>query len=481
MKFLNRQLTFKDFLYKTIKYIPLHLKKYIAWVINEWRKRNETEELISLMNGSERDFYIILKKNLARTLCKSYKKVSYWNSFSQLKNVNKKNCFEILQSMPTLTKDIIREQGEKMWQDGKSPENAGTGSTGGTTGSPLLFLRGHNAEDTHQPALYEYITGIKYKGNLDKFGIIVSFDGARPSEEDVKKNIYWLEDYNSGIYGTVDFCSFYLNDESAKYYIDKLNELKPYVIRGYSNAILSMAQFVEKFGGLTIAPKGIYVTSEYCSKESMIYISNAFGCNVYGQYGQSEACLFAWTKPNDDTYYCSPYYGYVEVLDENNNQVEVGEIGEVVVTAFYRTYEQPFIRYRTGDLVKYGGTKNGIVCLSGLKGRKGEYIVGKNSKIIQLVGFIDIHYLKCKDKILSYQIEQNEPGKVVFRIVKSYDWTAIDEEEIRKLLAIREIDVDFEYPKEIPLTSKGKRKNIIQNIKGIKLYDSVCPNNPIYL
>ena len=439
---------------------------YITEKISESRKEKETEGLVSLMNGSEKDFNIILKKNLARTLRKSYKKVPYWNSFSQLKSVNKKNCFELLQTLPTLTKDIIRDQGKIMWQNGKSPENSVTGSTGGTTGSPLLFLRGHAAEDTHQPALYEYMTGIRYKGNLDKFGKIVSFDGARPSEEDVKRNAFWREDFNSGIYGSVDFCSFYLNDENAKYYIDKLNELKPYVIRGYSNAILSMAQFVKKYGGLNFSPKGIYVTSEYCSKESMIYISNAFGCNVYGQYGQSEACLFAWTKPNDDTYYCSPYYGYVEVLDENNKQVEIGEVGEVVVTAFYRTYEQPFIRYRTGDLVKYGGAKNGIVCLSSLKGRKGEFIVGKNSEMIQLVGFIDIHYLNCKDKILSYQIEQNEPGKIVFRIVRSGDWDLSDEDEIRKLLSIRKIDVDFEYPKEISLTAKGKRKNILQNVRG---------------
>jgi len=366
MIILGRRLTFREFLYKSIRYLPLHSKNYIKRKTDEYRKEKEIKNLIRIMKGREKKYNTILASNLARTLRKSYKKVPYWHSFSQLKKVNKKNCFELLQSLPTLTKDTIREQGKNMWQNGKTPENSGAGSTGGTTGTPLIFLRGQNAENTHQPALYEYMTGIKYKGNLDKFGKIVSFDGARPSEEDIKKNIFWREDYNSGIYGTVDFCSFYLND-NAKYYIDKLNELKPFVIRGYSNAILSMAQFIEMYGGLNFSPKGIYVTSEYCSKESMIYISNAFGCNVYGQYGQSEACLFAWTKPNDDIYYCSPYYGYVEVLDKNNKQVEIGEVGEVVVTAFYRTYEQPFIRYRTGDLVKYGGAKKRYCLLVWLK------------------------------------------------------------------------------------------------------------------
>lgn len=469
MRFFGRQFTFKTFLVKSLKYIPVHLMNYVKDKINERDKErlnNEIAELVKIMQGLSVCMGDGLRNNLARTLRNAYKKVPYWHTFSQLRNVDEKNCFEILQSLPTLTKDTIREQGENMWQKGKTPENSVTGSTGGTTGTPLLFLRGYNAENAHQPALYEYMTGMKYDGNLDVFGRVVSFDGTRPSEVDASNGVFWrVRDGGSSVYGSVDFCSFYLNDDNAKCYIQKLNELKPFVIRGYSNAILSMAQFIEKYGGLDFAPKGIYVTSEYCSKESMLYISNAFGCNVYGQYGQSEACLFAWTKPNDDTYYCSPFYGYVEVLDENGKQVEVGEIGEVVVTAFYRTYEQPFIRYRTGDLVKYGGINNGVVCLSELIGRNNDFVVDKNKKKIMLSGYLDIHYFKCKDKVLSYQIEQNEPGKVVFRIVKSDDWTTSDEDEIRKLLAIRGIDVGFEYPKEIPLTAKGKRKNIIQNCK----------------
>ena len=53
---------------------------------------------------------------------------------------------------------------------------------------------------------------------------------------------------------------------------------------------------------------------------------------------------------------------HVEVLDENGQHVKEGETGEVVVTSF-SNYVMSFIRYRTGDLVEYGGKKNGIVIL----------------------------------------------------------------------------------------------------------------------
>lgn len=438
-------------------------QKFVKQVIHTLNTK-ETKSLLHIMKGSEKDYTNILKKNLARVLRKAYKKVPYWHNFSQLKTANKRNCLDVLSALPVLSKEIIRAEGNNMWQKGCSPDNSITGSTGGTTGSPLLFLRSYAKEDTHQPALYEYMTGLSYEKHLTGFGRIVGFGGTRPSEDKLKKHIFWTENFNSDIYDSVTFCSFYMTDENIKYYIARLNELQPYVIRGYSNAILSMAKFIEKYGRLSFCPKGIYVTSEYCSKESMLYISKAFGCNVYGQYGQNEACLFAWTKPNDDTYYCSPYYGYVEILDENGKHVKEGEVGEVTVTAFFKSYQQPFIRYKTGDLVKYGGTKKGIVCLSELIGRNNDYIVDSEGDKIMLSGYLDIHYFHCKDKINSYQIVQNEKGRVIFKIVKTADWKDSDEEEIRQLLAVRNIKVDFEYPLEIPLTAKGKRKNIVQNI-----------------
>ena len=68
--------------------------------------------------------------------------------------------------------------------------------------------------------------------------------------------------------------------------------------------------------------KGIYVTSESVDEKQMIEISVFFDCGVYGQYGHSEACVFAFTKHNKTRYYCSPLYGYVEVVDEDGGRVK---------------------------------------------------------------------------------------------------------------------------------------------------------------
>ena len=452
------------FIKKSLTYIPRHI--YYFWH-NDYIK-NIT---LKCMKNPEGVFYEnILRKNLVGRLKYAYKNVPYYSQFNQLKDVNKENVFETLESLPLLSKDIIRQQKDKMYSNIINLEFCGKGSTGGTTGKPLTFYRSNpSTEVAHQMALYEYMTGIPYKHHLDKKNAIVAFDGVRPTEGNIENNIFWTF-HKAGIYGSVDFCTLYMSESNLMYYFDELNKIHPLVIRGYSNAILKMAKYIKAHNlKLDQPPKGIYVTSEYCSKVSMQFISDAFNCNVFGQYGQTEACLFAWTKPNDDTYYCSPFYGYVEVLDHNGNNVKTGQLGEVVVTAFGGDV-MPFIRYKTGDIVKCGNSirsenfKTGIISLSALLGRKNEYIVDSCGQSIPLVGNIDIHYLNCKDKIIQYQIQQSQPGLIHFIIIKTNEWTQSDEDEITNLFKINNIKVIYEYVENIPLTKNGKQKAIIQNI-----------------
>lgn len=451
----GRDRSFWEIMYKGITFIP----KRLYWYYHD--EKIYREFLRVLRGGADVREENVLRDNLLKTLKRAHSRVPYWRKFSCLEGITRENVFERLSQLPLLDKDIIRSEGARMHVE-KDLTGNGVGHTGGTTGKPLDFYYGRADENSHQRALYEYMTGMAYKGNLDKMGAIVGFGGTRPSEACVKKHIFWVQ-FEPGIYGSMEFCTLYMQRENMPSYIDKLNEVRPLVIRGYSNAILNMAHAIEEHGGLDFAPKAVYVTSEYCSLDSMKYISKVFQCPVHGQYGQNEACHFAWTKPNEDIYYCSPYYGYVEVLDDRGNPVDAGEMGELVVTAFGNDV-QPFIRYRTGDLVRYGGIENGVVRIDKLVGRNNDYLINSEGDKIYASGIIDIHYLKCQSKIHQYQIEQEKKGEIIFRIVKNEDWDEVDEDEIRNLLVIEKITPDFEYVETIPLTQRGKERHIIQHI-----------------
>lgn len=454
-------MTICEFIRKSIFFIPNKFYNYYESPDSKYEHR----ELKKIMkNNSSKNYTLVIKRRLVKILKNAYKNVPYWKMFDCLRKVNTINVFKTIQKLPILNKQIIRENGPDMWKAGCNLENTGSGTTGATTGIPLKFLYDSAHELSHQKAFYEYITNMKFS-ELDKNGRIVSFDGTRPSDEELENNIFWKIREN-GIYGSYSFCCFYMNDEKLPLYIEKLNELQPFVIRGYSNAILNLAKYLSKnIDKMHFSLKAIYITSEYCSKENMLFISDIFNCNCYGQYGQSEALHFAWTNANNDEYFVSPFYGYVEVVDDNGNHVKEGEIGELCVTSLSNN-NQPFIRYLTGDRVTYGGTKNGIVTITNLQGRKADYLISSDNEKYYTVGWLDVHYMKNTNAIKSYQFEQNEKGKVLIRLVINEELakkTSI-EDEFKKLLSLHNFTCSFEYLNEIPLTKRGKQKIVIQNI-----------------
>jgi phenylacetate-CoA ligase len=77
-------------------------------------------------------------------------------------------------------------------------------------------------------------------------------------------------------------------------------------------------------------------------------IQKAFGCSVTDTYGCSEGVMIAAQKDLDYYYIMSPHV-YLELIDDDGNEVSDGELGFVVVTRL-DAFSMPLIRYYTGDL-----------------------------------------------------------------------------------------------------------------------------------
>lgn len=77
-------------------------------------------------------------------------------------------------------------------------------------------------------------------------------------------------------------------------------------------------------------------------------ITEAFGCRVFDTYGTTEGTMIAAQKDMDYYYIITPHV-YLEILDENDNEIPDGKIGKVVVTRL-DGYAMPLIRYANGDL-----------------------------------------------------------------------------------------------------------------------------------
>lgn len=459
----NKEITVKTFLLKSILFIPRKINVYLFHP--DQKKNFMKEEIKRLHNAFENGKYKKIQKiegNRLKAILKIARKQSpYYGEIILKKYLS--NSRENLKNIPLLSRNILIEKGDSLIVRNVTKIPHSELSTSGTTGIPLKFIRSPDYELSHQLFLYQYMTSLK-KIDLTK---IISFGGMYLNDEVLKNNIFWSPRTPDNIYGYCNFSSFYINKNNLKYYIREMEEISPYIIRSYPSALLL---FCDLCSELKIKPKvnikGIYLTSENVTKEQMDKISIFFNCGVFGQYGHSEACVFAFTKKNDTKYYCSPLYGYVEVVDELGNQVNIGETGQVCVTSFTNK-AQPFIRYLTGDLAEYGGKYNGFTVLNKLIGRTQDYILNKeNKKLYIIVGEFSECFLPAINNVKYWQAIQSQAGTMILKIVPKDNYSKKDENEIREVMNKSKVEItDFQYVDEIPLTKSGKRKYIIRETK----------------
>lgn len=230
------------------------------------------------------------------------------------------NSMEIIKSLPLLDKNIIRHQEKNVYSDEITDNWKVWLNTGGSTGEPLHFpalYKGLPVEGVCQMMLY-------MKMGYQWGDIIVSFDGCRIKDEDRSRNIYWQMGNANFPFGKKNFSTLYLDNNSVKYYWEELKRTKPAFIRGYPSGIMEMCKLAMNTGiVMDLKLKGVYLTSESFTQDEKNFISSYFKCPVYGQYGHTESSIFAIQNPADEVYYCSPIYGYTEVVDQKGQHVNI--------------------------------------------------------------------------------------------------------------------------------------------------------------
>jgi phenylacetate-CoA ligase len=186
---------------------------------------------------------------------------------------------------------------------------------------------------------------------------------------------------------------------------------------------------------------------------------------VIGQYGHTEACVFGYTVDDSFTYYCSPLYGFTEIIGEDDIHVKEGEEGEIIVTGF-SSFGFPLIRYKTGDRAIYGGCSDGIVILKKVLGRTADYLINiENIKVLLTALIFGQHY-SAFSRIKRWQIIQDKIGWVSIIIEKEKGYGNDDELEIQESFQrIGKINTVFKYDNSFIKSKNGKMKFVIQNLE----------------
>ena len=138
--------------------------------------------------------------------------------------------------------------------------------------------------------------------------------------------------------------------------LELIGALKPTVVMGMSSFALHLANTANA-AGIDLRASGvqkIICSAETLSQAKREKLQRMWGAEVYDVFGMSEAGLMGAENAAHDGIHIWTDLFHVEVIDpDSGRQLPHGEVGTFCVTPLWTNHATPFLRWNSGDLVRY--------------------------------------------------------------------------------------------------------------------------------
>lgn len=444
---------------KFIKKRPDFIKRaFYSIVPFRYRYGSDFRHTFNFLNKSQNWDIEELKRyqlnELSCLLVHAYENVPYYRDVFNNLGVHPLDIrsTEDLGVLPILTKDIIRENADRLVDETLDKSKLVKFNTSGSTGDKLNFygsddmfkkeaafvlraFRSHGADMYDEPSIW-----------LRRY---VPSDG----------KTLWNYDYElKRLY----MSAYHMNKRTVRSYVDEINDSRIRTLVGYPSSIYILACFVEDFGLHLPWVKAIHVASEKVLPEWKDKIESVLSIRVKAHYGQMEKVSFFYQTRHSDHYTEALEYGVTEF--EKNEETEENTL---IGTGFLN-YAMPFIRYKMNDtaqLLDTSGHFEGLPeTVSDFNGRCDDILTSIDGSKIPGVNFYTMMY-KIKG-VKMFQIAQVQKDFVHAFIVPEPDF--FDEktkEQIKKGLKERlgDINIKIRVVDEIARSKKTGKIRCILN------------------
>ena len=387
-----------------------------------------------------KEFQLTGLKNI---LLHSYQNVPYYSDlFNKIQfNPEEIKSFDDIKIIPYLTKDIIRENFNKLISVKKVKGGCYTTNTSGSTGEPLKMLLDYESFFKENAFIYYYRKKLGYQFG-DK---LVTFRGVNFGEK------YWR--FNP-INNETIFSPFKLSKKTLEIYLKKINAIKPSYFNGYFSSIYFFAKLLsESNQSLSFRLKGIFLSSENINEAERLFVEDFFKVKTLTFYGHTERCVIAQEFAHNE-YSFDPYYGYTEQIKTKDNSYEIVGTGFLNET-------MPLIRYKTDDICL--DTNKDTVTIAGRRNIN-DYLIGIND---EKISNSSLHFLgDILGAVSKYQFIQEKKGDAVLLLVPDKNFIMSELALIRKEIDKKMrgiINFEIKLDEKVVLTSRGKFQMFITN------------------
>jgi phenylacetate-CoA ligase len=196
-------------------------------------------------------------------------------------------------------------------------------------------------------------------------------------------------------------------------------------------------------------------------------IERAFGAQVANEFGSRDVGFTAHETPEAQMLLLSENI-ILEVLGPDGLPVAPGETGEAVVTAL-TSRAQPFIRYRTGDMLALAGDNpdqpRGLHVLKHVVGRTTDFIIRSDGAIMHALSVI--YVLRAVDGVAEFKLIQHTVLAFEVLVVRNGRWTDASRSQLMHGLLQRlgnDARVTIRMVDSIRAEASGKYRYVVSHV-----------------
>ncbi len=368
---------------------------------------------------------------------------------------------ESLRLLPTMTKADARAQVEAIvWRD--VPGGVFQYNTGGSSGEPLIFYYGRERQAADAAGRMR----ARRWWQVEPGEREVYLWGA-PIELNRTDKVKTLRDR---LINQLVLNAFAMSIPRMDQYLEDIKAWRPASLYGYASSLSLLAAHAETRGVTLRIPtlRVVCTTGEPLYPHQRELLERVFGVPVANEYGCRDGGFIGHEAPGGQMLMVSES-NFVEILDPEGAPVSPGVPGELVLTGL-TSAAQPFIRYRTGDIVTLSPEPDrsgrGLHVIADVAGRSTDFVVREDGTIMHALAVI--YVLRAIHGVAQFKCIQHTPTQMEVQVVAGPAWQSEDGASIVRGLQARlgdSLHVDLKLQDEIPPEVSGKHRYVVSHVK----------------
>ncbi len=446
--------------------IPAWFSGRMAYPLHERLLKRPTFEYLAELEKSQwlsREQIEQLQLEKLRTLLQTAEAHCPWHREQILAaglDLSRPLSFDDLRRLPSMDKRDATEHGEGMLWRGV-PGGAFKYNTGGSSGQPLSFHYGRRrqASDAAGRMRARRWWGVEV-GERE-----VYLWGA-PVELNKTDRVKQVRDR---LFNQLVLNAFEMSPQRMDGYCEAIQTYRPRCIYGYASSVALLAAHAKEKGFRFRLPglKVVCTTGEPLFQHQRELIREVYGAPAANEFGSRDIGFTAHETSEGQMLLMSESI-LLEVLDEAGNPVRPGETGEAVITGL-ESHAQPFIRYRTGDVVRLSTETcragRGLHVIGEVLGRTTDFLMRPDGTIMHALA--GIYVLRAVAGVAEFKLIQHTTRDLEVLVVPNAYWTETSKAEVEQGLKKRmgdEVRIVVRLMEQIPAEASGKHRYVVNHV-----------------